>query len=154
MGMLTQHRHLIAGLHTDQHAIPQSGHGHVATLFAGESHKSFPAHVELLKSKSPYFSRLYAATPEPSRADCTYTELDEYAFALFVRWLYGGKLHGPSDFHTLHHYLCLYVLALRFETEGLRNNGESMPTSMSLLCNEEGGDGGVGNEMSGADRNE
>ena len=51
-----------------------------------------------------------------------FPDLDEYAFALFVRWIYGGKLHGPHDFHSMQHYLCLYVLGARFEIEALRNN--------------------------------
>ena len=30
-------------------------------------------------------------------------------------------LTGPHDFHSLQHYLCLYVLAARFEAESLKN---------------------------------
>lgn len=54
--------------------------------------------------------------------------------ALFMRWLYtqsnttktpsdtaSKELHGPTDFHSMNHYLCLYVLALRFQLESLRN---------------------------------
>jgi hypothetical protein len=41
--------------------------------------------------------------------------------SLFNRWLYGAKLSGPTDFHTMQHYLCLYVLADRFQIEKLEN---------------------------------
>lgn len=51
-----------------------------------------------------------------------FPDLDEYALALFVRWIYGGGLHGPQDFHSLQHYLCLYVIGARFQVESLRNN--------------------------------
>jgi len=51
----------------------------------------------------------------------SFPKLDEFAFALFVRWIYGGRLHGPCDFHSMNHYLCLYVLALEFRIEQLEN---------------------------------
>lgn len=40
---------------------------------------------------------------------------------MFVRWLYAGGLKGPHDFHSMQHYLCLYVLAARFQIEALKN---------------------------------
>lgn len=51
----------------------------------------------------------------------SFPDLDEFACALFVRWLYGATLHGPSDYSSLQHYLALYVLALRFRVERLCN---------------------------------
>lgn len=95
------------------------------TLHAGASVKPFTIHTELLRSKSPYFRRLLAENPSPAPEQLTFPDVDEYAFALFVRWAYGGKLHGPTDFHTMQHYVGLYVIALGLEVEGLQNNGQS-----------------------------
>lgn len=42
--------------------------------------------------------------------------------ALFTLWLHDEHaLHGPHDFHGLNYYLCLYVLARKFEIEQLQN---------------------------------
>jgi len=60
----------------------------------------------------------------PKQRELTFEDMDEYAAALFVRWLYGGELHGPSDFHSFQHYLALYVLSQQFEVEALANNGK------------------------------
>jgi hypothetical protein len=44
--------------------------------------------------------------------------------ALFKHWLeHDHKLAGPHDFHSLQHYLSLYVLARKFEIEDLENQG-------------------------------
>lgn len=51
-----------------------------------------------------------------------FPDLNEFAFALFERWICGGELHGPHDFHSMHHYLGLYVLAGLFEIESLQNH--------------------------------
>ena len=62
--------------------------------------------------------------PQPSHrlsGPFFFPDLDEFAFALFVRWLYGGTLHGPTDFHSMNHYVCLYCLANRFQVEELKN---------------------------------
>jgi hypothetical protein len=50
-----------------------------------------------------------------------YPDMDEFSCALFVRWLYGAALPGPSGFHSMQHYLALYVLALNFRIEKLQN---------------------------------
>ncbi|KAK8219009.1 hypothetical protein IWZ01DRAFT_406624, partial [Phyllosticta capitalensis] len=76
-----------------------------------------------LINRSPYFRSLLAnpssSTPSPK---ASFPDLDEFAFALFVRWLYGAALHGPSDYASMQHYLCLYVLARRFRIERLQND--------------------------------
>lgn len=51
----------------------------------------------------------------------SFPDLDEFAFALFVRWLYGAMLNGPSSYHSMQQYLALYILALRFKIERLQN---------------------------------
>lgn len=80
-------------------------------------------HKDLLVTKTPYFGRLFAFNAVPSPEELTFADLDEYGFALFVRWLYGGQLYGPRDFHSMQHYLSLYVLAHRFDVEPLCNTG-------------------------------
>lgn len=92
-------------------------------VFAGSSRKSFGIHKELLLTRVPYFRKLFAFNAVPTEADLTFEDLDEYGFALFVRWLYGGALHGPQDFHTMQHYMSLYILAHRFDVEPLCNIG-------------------------------
>lgn len=110
---------LIASLHADNPSPII-----VTTCYAGLSHKRFDIHREVLLVKVPYFRRLTMDNPLPNEELLTFEDIDEYAFALFVRWLYNGRLHGPNDFHTMQHYLGLYVLAHRFDIEVLCNNGE------------------------------
>lgn len=43
-----------------------------------------------------------------------------------------GKLAGPHDFHSLQHYLALYVLARKLEIEGLQNQSESFARYLRL----------------------
>jgi hypothetical protein len=51
--------------------------------------------------------------------------------ALFKQWLeHDHQLAGPHDFHSLQHYLSLYVLARKFEIEHLENQG----TCIRLFC--------------------
>jgi len=98
-------------------------------LRAGLSQKSFFVSTELLKAKSLYFADLASeAAGDPKRVNVAnlsipfgWSDLDEFAMALFVRWIYGGPLAGPSDFHSMNHYLCLYVLAMKFDIEELKN---------------------------------
>ena len=42
--------------------------------------------------------------------------------SLFTRWVYGGKLSGPTDYQTFQHYICLYMLAQRFQIPQLQND--------------------------------
>lgn len=94
----------------------------VTTVHAGDNSKLFTMHTELLRKRSPYFAELLPITTEPpSMTPLAFPDLDEFAFDLFVRWMYGGLLHGPSDFHSMNHYICLYILAHRFRIERLRN---------------------------------
>jgi len=55
------------------------------------------------------------------RGPFVYEQLDDFAFKLFVGWMYDGKLQGPTDFHSLHHYLGLYIIATNFQVESLKN---------------------------------
>jgi hypothetical protein len=108
----------------------------MTTILAGDSGKSFKILTDLLTSRSPYFRELFgtparrdsatnmpitATMPEASDAVLAFPELNEFAFGLFNRWLYGAQLSGPANFHTMQHYLCLYVLASRFQIEKLEN---------------------------------
>ncbi|GAB7341335.1 hypothetical protein MBLNU457_7601t1 [Dothideomycetes sp. NU457] len=111
---------LIASVHADRPSTPNPLA--IIILYAGKSHKAFSVHKHQLSSKSPYFKRLLADGYMPEQSEVTFEDLDEYAVALFVRWLYGGELHGPHDFHSFQHYLALYVLSQRFEVEALSNN--------------------------------
>ena len=62
------------------------------------------------------------SSPNPLSGPLSYPELDEFAVALFTRWLHNEhSLHGPQDFHSLHHYLGLYILARKLEIEQLQN---------------------------------
>lgn len=97
----------------------------------GGPQKVFDINTELLVSKSPFFAAMKkpeiltttnATSNAQLRGPFVYEQLDEFAFALFVRWMYDGKLAGPSDFHSLHHYLGLYVIATNFQIEGLQNH--------------------------------
>lgn len=105
----------------------------VTTLSAGNTHKKFEVYTYLLTSKVPYFAKLFANSPNPTPEQLTFTDLNEFAFAIFVRWLYGGKLHGPTDFHSVHHYLCLYAMGQKWDVEPLCNNGTSIHLSHFFL---------------------
>ncbi|EOD43137.1 putative btb poz-like protein [Neofusicoccum parvum UCRNP2] len=94
----------------------------ITELLAGQTGKAFKIHTDLLKSRSPYFAGLLSQpTTTPVSHTLAFPDLDEFAMALFVRWLYGASLHGPTDFHSMQHYLCLYILATRFGCERLKN---------------------------------
>jgi hypothetical protein len=112
----------------------------MTTILAGTSGKPFKILTDLLTSRSPYFRELFGvpatrrssiinapttttapSIPEASDATLHFPELNEFAFALFNRWLYGAQLSGPTDFHSMQHYLGLYVLASRFQIEKLEN---------------------------------
>ena len=97
------------------------------------------------------FRDLFIEKPQLMKAgkkrieELTFREIDEFAFALFIRykcleeiakvkayfpltrllteasWIYGAMLSGPSDFHTMQHYVCLYALAIKFRIERLQN---------------------------------
>ncbi|KAK8255536.1 hypothetical protein HDK77DRAFT_37178 [Phyllosticta capitalensis] len=103
--------------------LPSGTSTSIVELLAGQTGKSFKVHRDLLINRSPYFRSLLAnpssSTPSPK---ASFPDLDEFAFALFVRWLYGAALHGPSDYASMQHYLCLYVLARRFRIERLQND--------------------------------
>lgn len=96
----------------------------------GATSKVFDIHTDLLVSKSPFFATMgkpdiltttNMTTNPQLRGPFTYEQLDEFAFTLFVRWMYDGKLQGPTDFHSLHHYLGLYIIATDFQIEALKN---------------------------------
>ena len=94
----------------------------VTELRAGPTNKEFFIHTDLLTSYSPYFRSLLDSKPTDAKhAAISFPDLDEFGFALFVRWLYGAMLNGPSNYHTMQHYLDLYILALRFKIERLCN---------------------------------
>jgi len=93
----------------------------MTTLLAGQSGKAFTVHSDLLCQRSPYFREKLDGKKKASDT-ISYPEFDEFAIALFVRWLYGAKLTGPSDFHSMQHYIALYVLAETFRIEKLKNS--------------------------------
>lgn len=110
----------------------------MTTILAGDSLKPFKILTDLLTSKSPYFREMLGGSPtrrdsitnlptltdessQDSDATLSFPELNEFAFSLFNRWLYGAQLPGPTDFHSMQHYLGLYILALRFQIEKLEN---------------------------------
>jgi len=96
----------------------------------GATQKAFDINIDLLVSKSPFFAAMKkpeiltttnASSNAQLRGPFVYEELDEFAFKLFVGWMYNGKLEGPTDFHSLHHYLGLYIIAMKFQIEALKN---------------------------------
>jgi hypothetical protein len=106
---------------------------HLVTLWVGKSHRPFELAFNQLIAASPYFRKALAEqqghegsfrSPESD----TFPEIDESAMEIFSQWLSrGAKLSGPHDFHSLHHYIALYVLAHKFEIEVLQNEGELRP---------------------------
>ena len=62
-----------------------------------------------------------------------FDDLDEFSMTLFEHWLAAEKpLAGPHDFHSLAHYLSLYVLATKFQIESLENTGTSLLSSYAM----------------------
>ncbi|KAJ9641071.1 hypothetical protein H2201_008006 [Coniosporium apollinis] len=114
-------QHVIAPPSTPPGTSTRAHEGPLTELRAGQTAKVFKVHTETLKDRCPYFQPLLTNTPRPSADLLTFPDLDEFAFGLFTRWLYGSMLAGPSDFHSMQHYLCLYVLATRFAIERLKN---------------------------------
>jgi hypothetical protein len=112
----------------DQLAASTGAH-HTATttLHVGKSRKAVHIPTSMLMDKSPYFRRILTedsgkAGDVVSAESTTFDDLDEFGMGLFMHWLQThGKLGGPHDFHSLAHYLSLYVLAKKFEVESLEN---------------------------------
>ena len=108
-----------------------ANHGTTA-IYVGKNKKSFHVHTAALTEKSPYFKKLLAedsghAGKAPSVEQTSFEDIDEFAMSLFMHWISDhGHLNGPHDFHSLAHYLGLYVLAKKFEIEGLENQGISL----------------------------
>jgi hypothetical protein len=117
---------LVASIHADNPGskTPTPGDIPITILRAGVTHKKFPVPRSLLTSKVPFFNKLLSTTPSPTEDQLTFEDLDEFAFALFSRWVHGGKLQGPYDFHSVQHYLCLYVIGQRWDVEALCNDSE------------------------------
>lgn len=87
----------------------------VTEIRVGKDKKAFHVPASLLKEKSPFFR-------DAKIENTSFDDLDEFSMALFMHWLESdGKLFGPHDFHSLAHYLSLYVLAKKFRIESLEN---------------------------------
>ncbi|KAI5274410.1 hypothetical protein E4T47_02530 [Aureobasidium subglaciale] len=113
----------VANIHANpDHKTPSAAESPTSVLRAGVTHKAFTVPNSLLTAKVPFFDKLLSTTPSPTAEQLTFDDLNEFAFALFVRWLYGGQLHGPNDFHSVQHYLCLYVMGQRWDVEALSND--------------------------------
>jgi hypothetical protein len=106
----------------------------VTSIYVGKNKKPFHVHTSALVEKSPYFKRTLESDPSKATVQQTSFEgIDEFAMALFLHWLQAqGHLQGPHDFHSLAHYLSLYVLAKKFEIEGLENQGMLLTTASCL----------------------
>lgn len=104
---------------------PPSQHVKDTTLlYAGRAHKALVFDTAQLKAKVPYFKKLLTETPDPSPEQTTFEDADEASLALFHSWVGGKALHGPTDWHSIGHYLGLYALAWKFGCEDLENRGE------------------------------
>lgn len=103
---------------------------------AGQALKPFTIQTSLLMAASPFFAEpgssgtmlrqedLLLSGPADQRhvsAPIAFPDTDEFAFPIFRDWIHGKQLMGPSDFHSMTHYLSLYILAIRFEIEALQN---------------------------------
>ena len=100
------------------------------TLYASHTHKPFVFVTKQLKEKLPFFKKLLTETPEPLPEQTTFddTAADDASMALLQHWVSGSKaLHGPTDFHSISHYLALYALAMKFQSEPLENLGMLIP---------------------------
>ena len=117
---------LVASIHADNPGSKTPAPEDIPTtvLRAGATHKKFSIPNSLLTSKVPFFNKLLSTKPSPTEDQLTFEDLDEFAFALFSRWVHGGKLQGPHDFHSVQHYLCLYVIGQRWDVEALCNDSE------------------------------
>ncbi|GAB7351606.1 hypothetical protein MBLNU459_g2225t1 [Dothideomycetes sp. NU459] len=91
-------------------------------IIVGADGKKYEIHTYLLTSKVPFFNKLLNSRHAVTDKDLVFAELDDFGFALFTRWIYGGKLYGPKSFHSLQHYLCLYCMAHKWDIESLCND--------------------------------
>lgn len=117
------------------HLSPANPQSNITTIYVGKNRKAFDVPTATLVDKSPYFQKLITedtghAGTMGSTEQTTFPKLDEFAMGLFLRWIQTSKLQGPYDFHSLAHYLSLYVLAKKFEIETLENKGKLHLPSM------------------------
>jgi len=70
----------------------------ITILHAGSSLKAFNVHTSLLISRSPMFRDLFIEKPQLMKTgkkrieELTFREIDEFAFALFIRYKYLGEI--------------------------------------------------------------
>ena len=104
-------------------------------LYASKTHKAFVFDTKQLKEKLPFFKKFLTETPEPLPEQTTFddTAADDASMALLQHWVSGSKpLHGPTDYHGVGHYLGLYALAMKFQSEPLENLGTLYPATATL----------------------
>lgn len=111
-------------------------HSEMTCLYIGKNKKPCHVRTALLTEQSPYLKKLLTEDTGhdgkiTSTEQTTFEDLDEFAMSLFMHWnTANGHLNGPHDFHSLAHYLGLYVLARKFEIESLENQGRSSPVPL------------------------
>lgn len=91
-------------------------------LYAGSARKPYSVLTSVLIKQSPYVTRLLAKNQDVEQLACP--DIDEFGMAMFVHWIKGGKVDGPTDFHSFAHFLGLYCAAIKFEVEALQNMGK------------------------------
>ncbi|THW12780.1 hypothetical protein D6D24_06402 [Aureobasidium pullulans] len=129
---------LVANIHADNPGskTPKPEEIPTSILYAGATHKEFKGVPNyLLIKKVPYFKKLLSKTTTPDAKDLTFDGFNEFAFALFVHWLYSGKLQGPHDFHSVQHYLCLYAMGQEWDVETLCNDSIDLVRSYYHINN-------------------
>ena len=110
-------------------------HSAMTAIYVGKDKKPFHIHTSTLVEKSPYFKKMlaedasHAGSKSTTVEQTTFPDCDEFGTALFMHWIMDhGHLNGPHDFHSLAHYLSLYVLARKFGIEDLENQGKPLST--------------------------
>ncbi|KAB8342947.1 hypothetical protein FH972_022543 [Carpinus fangiana] len=101
---------------------------------AGYLNKSFALPTKLLMTASPFFrSGAPVADSTSGKAhpfafdqpfllkSPPFPDIDKFTFPLLQEWLHGKDLPGPNNWRSMTNYLSLYVLAMQFQIEPLKN---------------------------------
>lgn len=94
----------------------------LATIFVGRKRKAFHLHLDLLCDRSTYFKAAFLGNfKEAGTRELFLPDDNDSAFELFVNWLYGASLSGPSKNEEVPGYLALLALSEKFMLEYLGN---------------------------------
>ena len=94
----------------------------MVNIFVGPKRKRYHVHKALLCDRSEYFRAMFqGGYKETEEKEVFLVDEDTSAIELFITWIYGASLKGPTDANGPFAYLGLLVVSEKFLIEQLHN---------------------------------